>query len=368
MVKRRINLPELHRACARLGDAAVDPSLWPELMEELYPAIGANGALMLQTDARTPDVPRTKSLAEGAEFYFRQGWHQRDTRGGPGVDLLRRGASVIIDQDFMTPEDIRRDDFYNDCLYRIGMPWFAGVGFKAGDALWGLTFQRRLEDGPFEFEDKAKLAFLSSRLTEVATLSTLIGRVAITSATNVLGLVNKPAIAIDRRGFILDVNQHADAIFDDEVYVRDRRLWIADRPSKLRFENFLGELIDQPHREPSTCGPLLIARRRSSTIIGRAFPVPAAAHTPFLGARAIIMFTIPDRSRATPDQAEMCKLFGLTQAEARLAGLLAVGISLDDASQRLSISKHTVRTHLKAIFAKTQTHRQGELIALLAAL
>ena len=60
-------------------------------------------------------------------------------------------------------------------------------------------------------------------------------------------------------------------------------------------------------------------------------------------------------------------MHGLTRAEARLAATLAKGISLEEAAAALSISVHTVRSQLKAVFAKTGVTRQAELVALLLA-
>ncbi|MFI5399046.1 MAG: helix-turn-helix transcriptional regulator [Candidatus Binatia bacterium] len=57
--------------------------------------------------------------------------------------------------------------------------------------------------------------------------------------------------------------------------------------------------------------------------------------------------------------------YDLTPAEARVAALLASGLSVDDIVDRLGIGANTARTHLKSIFGKTDTRRQGELIRLL---
>lgn len=56
------------------------------------------------------------------------------------------------------------------------------------------------------------------------------------------------------------------------------------------------------------------------------------------------------------------ELFGLSPAEARLTARLLRGDDLEAAARALHVSPHTARTQLKAVFAKTDTHRQPELI------
>ena len=64
----------------------------------------------------------------------------------------------------------------------------------------------------------------------------------------------------------------------------------------------------------------------------------------------------------------LVQLFGLTPAEALLASELARGFSLDEAARHLGISRNTARVHLQAIFTKTRTTRQAELLQLCARL
>lgn len=59
-------------------------------------------------------------------------------------------------------------------------------------------------------------------------------------------------------------------------------------------------------------------------------------------------------------------LFGLTEAELRVAEALLCGNSLVEIADTLSRSRETVKTHLNALFRKTDTRRQGELISLLS--
>lgn len=58
-------------------------------------------------------------------------------------------------------------------------------------------------------------------------------------------------------------------------------------------------------------------------------------------------------------------LFRFTPQETRLANLLMAGKTLPEACDELSIHVSTGCTHLRKIFKKTGTHRQGELVSLL---
>ena len=58
-------------------------------------------------------------------------------------------------------------------------------------------------------------------------------------------------------------------------------------------------------------------------------------------------------------------LFGFTKAEAAIALKLIEGLSYGEIAEKLSISYHTVHTHIKAIHAKAGVSTTGRLIALI---
>lgn len=58
--------------------------------------------------------------------------------------------------------------------------------------------------------------------------------------------------------------------------------------------------------------------------------------------------------------------FGLSGAETHLCEFLANGFSLVETARFLRVSEGTIRQRAKAVFQKTGTHRQGELIALVS--
>jgi DNA-binding CsgD family transcriptional regulator len=362
-----MNIDQLGKTASRLGDVVLDPAVWPEVLDEICGAVGAIGAGLLQSDVRTPDIPRTKSCDELFGGYFREGWHARDDRANRGVPLLLSGEKVIVDQDIFDPEQMRRAGLYNEFLNRYGFGWFAAIGFWAGPALWALSIQRTLKEGPFESADKPALATLSRRLTEIATLSNSVGRIALTCATDALNTIRQPALALDHRGFILAANNSAEHLFDDELYIHNRRMLVRDELAKRQISELIDQMRVTSDKDAMLRNPIVIRRQRRQPVLVRTLPVHGAARSPFLGARAILTLT-PLEARPRPGPAEIAKLFHLTPAEARLACLIAQGLNPQQAAGLLEISRETVRTQLKSIFAKTATHRQSELVAMLSRL
>ena len=71
---------------------------------------------------------------------------------------------------------------------------------------------------------------------------------------------------------------------------------------------------------------------------------------------------------AASDASVLVELFGLTPAEADLVQALAADERLAAYAERRGRSLNTVKTHLKAVFAKTGTTRQAELVRLASGL
>ena len=61
----------------------------------------------------------------------------------------------------------------------------------------------------------------------------------------------------------------------------------------------------------------------------------------------------------------LCRLYGLTAAEARVAALVATGHSLDEIVAQLRVGRSTARTHIQRALVKTGTTRQAALAHLL---
>jgi DNA-binding CsgD family transcriptional regulator len=84
------------------------------------------------------------------------------------------------------------------------------------------------------------------------------------------------------------------------------------------------------------------------------------------GRRYSAALFIGDPKRLTGDPVDvLIELYSLTPSEARLALLLTTGRSVEESASELGIALSTARSVLKAIFAKTGTRRQADLVRML---
>ena len=88
---------------------------------------------------------------------------------------------------------------------------------------------------------------------------------------------------------------------------------------------------------------------------------PAELSIAPLGEGIALMLSDPGR-RCVADAQRVRQLYGLTPAESRVLAAVVQGEGSDAAAATLGMSVHTLRRHLKSIFAKLAVDRQSELV------
>jgi DNA-binding CsgD family transcriptional regulator len=211
-------------------------------------------------------------------------------------------------------------------------------------------------------EEERILASFTRRLIEIAAAANTQG--SDRSPTTALNMMRLPAIALDRHGLVVGVNTAAEAIFDNDVKIKDRRLFVHEVKARALLKKAIDNLRT-PHRlNPLATEPIIVQRQNKLPVIVRIWPCQVAADAAAQEMRAILTLNALGPRRGPP-AAILAKTFGLTPSEAKLACIIARGAPPNMAAQELNVSRETARNQLKSIFAKTYTHRQSELVALL---
>ncbi len=226
-------------------------------------------------------------------------------------------------------------------------------------------FDMNLEVCNLRGEEERILASCTRRLIEIAAVAGARGPD--TSPTAALNAMRLPAIALDRHGFVAEVNAAAEAVFDNDVKIKDRRLFARDPESRALLKDAIDQFISSPRRNPLGTEPVIVQRQDKLPVIVRIWPFDGAARMPAQPAQEVrALLTLNALGpKPGPPAAILARTFRLTPAEAKLACVIARGASPGIVARELKISKETARDQLKSVFAKTGTHRQSELVALI---
>jgi DNA-binding CsgD family transcriptional regulator len=174
-----------------------------------------------------------------------------------------------------------------------------------------------------------------------------------------------PAIALDQHGFVAEVNAAAEAVFDNDFRIKDRRLFVRDPAARVLLKEAIDQLKTLPRRNP-LAEPIVVQRQDKLPVLVRMriWRSDGAAHLAAQEVCALLTLNVLG-PKPGPPAAILAKTFRLTPAEAKLACVIACGASPEIAARELKISRETARNQLKSVFAKTDTHRQSELVALI---
>ena len=143
---------------------------------------------------------------------------------------------------------------------------------------------------------------------------------------------------------------------------------IARSPYDALFQTILDQSLKYGGRERDWRREAIgLKRKGKRPVIARVVAVAGEAHNLLEGAGLAVLLVDPEDC---PDLSPslLQQVFGLTKSEARLASGLLCGQSLEEIAAATGVSLGTVRSQIKAVFAKTHTHRQAQLVGLLTRL
>ena len=99
-----------------------------------------------------------------------------------------------------------------------------------------------------------------------------------TSTVDVLNTMLLPAIALERRGFVAQVTAAADALFDDDIKIKSKRLFVRDLEARALLKASLDELAS-PVKSLLADPPIIVQRRDKLLVILRIWPLEGVAHS-----------------------------------------------------------------------------------------
>ena len=359
-----MNDETLLRAETMLLDAATDPGAWQVALDMVARETRSKGAAILTVEGRGPFVLSTEGMGELSERYVKDGWHQRDFRYA-GVPIMKQ-RGIMTDQDIVSPDRMGRMDYYADFLRPMGFGWFAGLRVTTGDDLWCLTFQRGEDVGAYLAEDQLRLARLGDVASRAAAITRRLEFAKLDGAVDAANAMTGACLFIDRFCRVVRMTDAAERMVGKVFQIQQGHIRLPHSNAVLD-RHLAASIWPDLAADAAALRPVTISRPGERPLIFHSIRLRGNALGFF--APAFAMLTVTDlNGKTTLPIDHLQAIFQLTTTEARLANALLQQFSLVDAASYLNCAHETVRTQVKAIFAKTGTRNQAELIDLLGRL
>lgn len=335
---------------------------------------GAVAAALISHDFRARRG--TWALESGLDDRLRQAYADHYAARNPwlGYPLAYETGRAHLGHSIIPGWQLVRTEFYcdylrpQDCYHRL-----CGVPLRFGEETIFLTIMRAPGQAEFDERDVADLQRLLPHLGRALHLRHhLLRRCAAQGPLHdLLDALPSAVWIVDRDGRLVTMNAAGEAQLRDGegLLLVGGRLVVSGGADLGALRREIRSAALAPSAGGGAGGRVVLHRGPGQR--------PLMLQVTPLGARSdgrgqlaqherLVAIMAPGaESNAGDIVAELTDAYDLTQAEARLCGQLLAGANLGEAAARLGVSRNTVRTQLRQIFAKTGTHRQAALMRLI---
>ena len=279
-------------------------------------------------------------------------------------------TGIIVQTADLMPDRYKNTEFYNDYIVPQGMQHITG-GFliKSEFIVTVLGIQRSDRIGRYEQHELALIDLLVPHLQRAFQINSCLLQLTnkTNAARNSLDQLPTSIILTNASGKPSFINKQAEILIASKSGLRITRNGL--KAPKLVDTRALHKLIfEASHPSHKTSGVIAIAHSSFSpplTILVAPISNKNSINFGIDGSQATVALFLGNTGKQQKFSSEILNcIYGLTHAEARLAGELANGHSLEKIAEKFKVSKHTVRSQLKACFHKTGVNRQTQLVKL----
>jgi DNA-binding CsgD family transcriptional regulator len=344
---------------------ALDEAAWRRAIAAIINLVSGSAALIFGFNPKTHRILRDENhqFDPGVLAAYRSHFASIDIRMDPGLQFAIGDA--MFEHKLVPVRDWKGSEIYNDLLLPGDSPWVLAFWLhKAPDKVVLVSIQGSRHRGPYDESDGERIKPLIPHLRRALEIKDRLEQAHIHCDTLGRGLdsLSFAVLVLDVGGHILEVSTVAAELMRADCGVRrnpDGTLWLRE-PAGKALNLWIKDRLPPA---ANSDGLLHVPRplmRPLSVMVTRLPDVSPSWFSSGPPGWMLLLFD-PDRQLAVSTELIAHDL-GLSAREAEVAALLVSDYDIKAAAQRLNISVHTTRTHLKTIFSKTGSRSQVELI------
>ncbi|MDB5976118.1 MAG: helix-turn-helix transcriptional regulator [Nevskiales bacterium] len=366
-----VGLAPLDRLIGAIYEGAMESPPWQAALQLMRDSLqAAHVTLMLR-----PPSSENAGVMINTGTVTKQGIESYETHFFSMDPFVRLAEGEVVTAEELIGKQWLQSTVYQEYLRPLGVRHLLGADIYTKEGIeCRLRVTRSHEAQPFSSEDKALVRFLLPHLKRSIQLH---ARLDFLECERQLfaGTVNRMQLGIisfSQNGAILETNQEARRILSekDGIWLSGNNLSVEVTQEGRELQRMVRQALSGTVADkgpPAVVEAMSVTRpsgRAKLGVLVRQIPLGTWSESRQRPAVAVFLRD-PESSAAQPSHELVRRLFGLTRMEAALALLLAEGLTLDEAAEKMDVRRNTARTHLRSIFCKTGVTRQTMLVRLL---
>ncbi len=356
--------------------AALDEAAWVTALDAVNRYLGGCGAAMFFVRGR--DCHEATFVAGlDPQLFVDYAAHYFEADPKVAIAFDQRLNRIITDLDVIEEREMDRNAFYAECLARYDLRYCLATAMGVDRDTYAVvtSLSGKREGAPGKAAQR-RLALLVPHLRRALQLRSrrLAGEAERRGLLDALSALVQGVVLVARDGMIVWANAAAEAMLrsQDGLQASRQRLGLADAAGTADLRRLIAGAARVAVAPEAAPGGVLAAGRPSLRPPYQllVLPLPRAAalveQLPDVTRLpvAAVFIVDPTQESRTPLE-HLARLHGLTPAEARLAAVLAAGVSLKEYAGRAQLSLNYVRWLLKQVEGKTGTRSRLALVQLL---
>ncbi len=364
---RKVSAPALPPELVRtFYEAAFERGAWPRALKKLSEVMGGDQVILYSAGmpVDSPDffwasnsIP-VDTQADYLSYYWQHDPWYEALQAYPGEFY---SGCVQIDYDVVDKAVFRRSVFRNEFLSTLDIAHCCGAVVNS-TTMPGIP--------PVFFN-----CFRSERAEDFGDESALRLAAAIPHIQRALQACPSAMFVVDRHARIVMTNAPAHRMTVPADGIGPGRNGVLSTHSAtlaLRLQALVTLAVAASSGEHPFRGEVLLVPSANGGAPIGVEVAPLPVRTEYLGGRHDAVAVVTVHRQAEPGQADLHAAlrlaFRLTPAECRVVDGILDGLSVREIAERLGVSAHSVHTQLKAVYQKTEVHRQSDLVRLVLSL
>jgi DNA-binding CsgD family transcriptional regulator/PAS domain-containing protein len=367
---------ELSELIGTIYDASLDPSRWPDVLQDVRDYVGGMAANIYAKSNVTGRLARGVTYGDGGLTpqwvkVYRDQFAAFDP-ATPG-ELRAKIGNAVSTTDVADYDEYIETRFYREWQVPQGMVDFIAAPLeKSSDRTALFCIFRHERDGMIDARARRRMRLIIPHIRRAVLITEVVEQKTCEAESfrEAMDGISAGLFFVDRNSRIVHANSAGSEMLEEGAAVVQRggRLAAVERPASQMLADAAVAATGGDAGIGVKGVSVPIASLEGDHFAAHVLPLTSGSRRPTGAAHAASAAVFVHRAELATDTGAqlVARAFGLTPTEERvLASIVDVG-GVPETAEALGIGEATVKTHLHRVFGKTGAERQAELVKLVA--